>query len=477
MENEQIIDQEQDQNHSENEQNFDNSENIKEGEEQLGINYEGEIDGEELPNQYEEEEHEEIKKEGESEEHVQKEGIEDELDQGIYGIERQKGKRREEVIEKIQDSAEKEEYEEPNEEVNIENEEKKDNTKYEKKKENNFGIKDKNNRDLNNNKNLSNKERIELLSNRLNLKINKAQNAKKNKNKNIIDKDIDDDNNKDNFYNFLNSNKKDDGLSDLLDKIQGFKQKNKNNVKTKLNSNSVLNDLDKELKKGLEKLNTINNKNENIHNLNEEQKTNYPNEGKILKNPKFKEIISMINKKQFKINNNFQKNELIGFMSNKTKNNNNFSNINLFVPKRNNYLSETFENKTNENNFSKFASNSKKYYVSCIDGKAIVNGVRKDIPFYYKLANNDNKINNNNTYIFGDPHKNYNTLNYCGKTTRRNNSFNINNFFKNEFDYEGCKTYKKLNINNEKNDNYSKGNMDSKTNRRNYFKRELKFLK
>ena len=106
----------------------------------------------------------------------------------------------------------------------------------------------------------------------------------------------------------------------------------------------------------------------------------------------------MINKKQFKINNNFQKNELIGFMSNKTKNNNNFSNINLFVPKRNNYLSETFENKTNENNFSKFASNSKKYYVSCIDGKAIVNGVRKDIPFYFKLANNDNKINNNNTY-------------------------------------------------------------------------------
>ena len=116
--------------------------------------------------------------------------------------------------------------------------------------------------------------------------------------------------------------------------------------------------------------------------------------------------------------------------------NNNFSNINIYSPKINKFPANTFENKTIGFTHKKLGND--KYYISCIDGKAIVNGMRKDIPFISKFNNNNNDkiINNNynNNFIFNDLTNTYkNNVNYKGKSTRRNNSYNMNNLLKKFF--------------------------------------------
>jgi hypothetical protein len=308
------------------------------------------------------------------------------------------------------------------------------------------------------------------------------------KNENIIDKDAEEDNNdKNNNYKTFSLNKKGDILSELLSKIQNLKYKNQS-ASIKRNSNNNLDDLDKELTKGLQKLNeqnyysTINN-----ININEEQKISRPPqfyEREILRNPKFKEIISLINDKETTRNKNYRhlgKNDFLSFM-NKNKNKNNFSNINLYSPKINKYLGNTLENKIFGNINKKYGN--EKYYISCIDGKAIVNGMRKDIPFISKFNNNDKIINNkyNNNFVFTDLTNTYNN------SSRRNNSFNMNKLLKlNEFNYESCKTQKKRSIISGTNvfnydklkNNFSRENLTNKLNRMNdnYFTREFQFLK
>ena len=449
----------------------DNNENGKVGEEQIGINFDGEYDGEmeedeEVSKQLDQE-NKEIgqEREAEGEEQDHQENIEfkqeDKEVDGQREIEtEQKGDNKE-----VKEEAAQEVYEEQNEEVNENNY---DLTKEEKEKEN-FDLID-NDKNKNFNKKLSNKKRIELLSNRLNLNRNKAQNSKI---ENITNKEIEIDKEE--------SNKNDDILSELLDEIQDFKVK-KQDFNIKLNqyskSSSNLDILDKELSKGLEKLNNINYKINNNYKTNEEQKSNYqPNNiNKILKNPKFKEIISIMNEKDLKVNkkNNIDKK---GLFSLRKMNQYNFSNINLFIPKRNSNLLNTLEKKNNVN-FRTFGNESNKYYISCIDGKAIVNGMRKEIPFTSKLGFNDSKLNKNN-YLFDDlnnkTNKNYTIKNY-GKTARRINSLNINSYFKkNENSKNNCERNEmkipKIKV--------SKGNLANKSNKinNNYFKMELKFLK
>lgn len=474
MENNQNIEQEEPQEEKLIDQdNFedDNVENGKVGEEQIGINFDGEYDGEmeedEEASKQLDQENKEIdqEKEAEGEEQIHQENIEHKQeDKEVDGQrEMEEGHKgdNEEAKEAAQDV-----YEEQNEEINNENNY--DLTKEEKEKDN-FDLID-NDRNINFNKRLSNKRRIELLSHRLNLNRNKAQNSK---NENIANKEIEIDKEE--------SKKNDDILSELLGEIQDFKSKKQDaNIRTNPYSKSSYNldILDKEISKGLEKLNNINYKINNTYKTNEEQKSNYqPNNiNKILRNPKFKEIISIMNEKDIKANkkNNINKK---GLFSLRKINHYNFSNINLFIPKRNSNLLNTLEKKNNIN-FKTFGNENNKYYISCIDGKAIVNGMRKEIPFTSKLEFNDSKLNKNN-FLFDDlnckTNNNYEIKNY-GKTARRINSLNINSYVKKN---ENSKN------NGERNDmkipkiNASKENLANKSNKinGNYFKMELKFLK
>ena len=474
MENNQNIEQEEPQEEKLIDQdNFedDNVENGKVGEEQIGINFDGEYDGEmeedEEASKQLDQENKEIdqEKEAEGEEQIHQENIEHKQeDKEVDGQrEMEEGHKgdNEEAKEAAQDV-----YEEQNEEINNENNY--DLTKEEKEKDN-FDLID-NDRNINFNKRLSNKRRIELLSHRLNLNRNKAQNSK---NENIANKEIEIDKEE--------SKKNDDILSELLGEIQDFKSKKQDaNIRTNPYSKSSYNldILDKEISKGLEKLNNINYKINNTYKTNEEQKSNYqPNNiNKILRNPKFKEIISIMNEKDIKANkkNNINKK---GLFSLRKINHYNFSNINLFIPKRNSNLLNTLEKKNNIN-FKTNGNENNKYYISCIDGKAIVNAMRKEIPFTSKLEFNDSKLNKNN-FLFDDlnckTNNNYEIKNY-GKTARRINSLNINSYVKKN---ENSKN------NGERNDmkipkiNASKENLANKSNKinGNYFKMELKFLK
>jgi hypothetical protein len=450
----------------------DNNENGKVGEEQVDINFDGEYDGEmeedEEASKQLDQENKEIdqEREAEGEEQDHQENIEHKQEDKEVDGQREMEAGHKGDNEEAKEEAIQEVHEEQNEEVNNENNY--DLIKEEKEKQT-FDLID-NDKNINFNKKISNKKRIELLSNRLNLNRNKAQNSKI---ENITNKEIEIDKEE--------SNKNDDILSELLDEIQDFKVK-KQDFNIKLNqyskSSSNLDMLDKELSKGLEKLNNINYKINNNYKTNEEQKSNYqPNNiNKILKNPKFKEIISIMNEKDLKVNkkNNIDKK---GLFSLRKMNQYNFSNINLFIPKRNSNLLNTLEKKNNVN-FRTFGNESNKYYISCIDGKAIVNGMRKEIPFTSKLGFNDSKLNKNN-YLFDDlnnkTNKNYTIKNY-GKTARRINSLNINSYFKkNENSKNNCERNEmkipKIKV--------SKGNLANKSNKinNNYFKMELKFLK
>lgn len=474
MENNQNIEQEEPQEEKLIDQdNFedDNVENGKVGEEQIGINFDGEYDGEmeedEEASKQLDQENKEIdqEKEAEGEEQVHQENIEHKQEDKEVDGQREMEEGHKEDNEEAKEPAQ-DVYEEQNEEINNENNY--DLTKEEKEKDN-FDLID-NDRNINFNKRLSNKRRIELLSHRLNLNRNKAQNSK---NENITNKEIEIDKEE--------SKKNEDILSELLGEIQDFKSKKQDtNIRTNPYSKSSYNldILDKEISKGLEKLNNINYKINNTYKINEEQKSNYqPNNiNKILRNPKFKEIISIMNEKDIKANkkNNINKK---GLFSLRKINHYNFSNINLFIPKRNSNLLNTLEKKNNIN-FKTFGNENNKYYISCIDGKAIVNGMRKEIPFTSKLEFNDSKLNKNN-FLFDDlnckTNNNYTIKNY-GKTARRINSLNINSYVKKN---ENSKN------NGERNDmkipkiKASKENLANKSNKinGNYFKMELKFLK
>lgn len=438
----------------ENNKNLEQYDNQIEGEEnnnidlnnkdQSNFNYKGEMEGrEELQNQSQKQ-NPEIEQEGEGEEEVQQ-------------------VMEEEANEEVEKEGGEEEGHEEMEEDGV--------------------IYDNNYNNYLSNKKMSNKERMELINKKLKLNLNakKMQRINNNIHENIIDDD------KGINFGNINSDKKNNILSDLLDKIKNFKNNKRNKGhKLNLNSNNNIDVLDKELANALENLNNKSNKINDIPNVNvliDEPKIDRQFNRNALRNPKFKEIISLINEKDIKRSNkynNMGKSEIINFMNTKIKYNNNFSDINIFVPKRKNAIN-LLDNKTYNNKIRK--NNKDKYYISCIDGKAIVNGMRKEIPFLSKFNNNDNRfINNNNN-------NSLNNFNFTfGKSTRRDNSLNINKNIKtNEFNYEKTlknKKYNKnsglsdLNFNKIKND-FSKENLSNKLNRMNdcYFQREFKFFK
>ena len=479
-----VQDKKDEQNQNEEQDNNYDEENGEEeiGEEEANLNYNGEYEGDlEGEEEVQEENNEEAQNYIEGEENQENENNEEQQNEEEY--QQMNNQNEESQNENINDNGEKEkEINNNNNEINNKEEKKIENLSI--NNINNINEKNNSNNKLeistekdNNNTNtkkLSNMQRIELINNKLNLNLNKIQNKTKTKKENKIENEID---NEQYDFNTININRrKNDILSEVLNKIQDFKQRkdNFNDRRDRYNSNQILDNLDKEITKGLDKLNNkriiIEDKNIDISDTNKVEK-------KILKNPKFKEIVTMINDKEgrkYKRNYNFGKNDLLNLVNNK-KRNDIFGNINFYTQKRNN---NNIFNTMQNNPVKKIGSDNNKFYISCIDGKAIVNGMRKEIPIISKFNNINYRLNNYNN-MFDDYKKINLTLDNLNITRKRNNNLN----FQNKFAFKEGKNSRKLNINigrddininstlksNFMNENWNKDN--------NYFKGGLKYFK
>jgi len=479
-----IQDKKEEQNQDEEQENNYDEENGEEevGEEEANLNYNGEYEGDlEGEEEVQEENNEEAQNYIEGEENQENENNEEQQNEEEY--QQMNNQNEESQNENINDNGEKEkEINNNNNEINNKEEKKIENLSInninninEKNNSNNkFEISTEKDNNNTNTKKLSNMQRIELINNKLNLNLNKIQNKTKTKKENKIENEID---NEQYDFNTININRrKNDILSEVLNKIQDFKQRkdNFNDRRDRYNSNQILDNLDKEITKGLDKLNNkriiIEDKNIDISDTNKVEK-------KILKNPKFKEIVTMINDKEgrkYKRNYNFGKNDLLNLVNNK-KRNDIFGNINFYTQKRNN---NNIFNTMQNNPVKKIGSDNNKFYISCIDGKAIVNGMRKEIPIVSKFNNINYRLNNYNN-MFDDYKKINLTLDNLDMTRKRNNNLN----FQNKFAFKEGKNSRKLNINigrddininstlksNFMNENWNKDN--------NYFKGGLKYFK
>ena len=367
------------------------------GEEEMNLNYNGEYEGEmEGEEEAQEENMEEAQNDVEGEEMIENQEKGDiNEQQGEEEIE-QINNNEEAQNENLNDNGEIEKDIIDNNKENIEINNNNFNKEKKEEKVNNINndininnnIKDKSKIQITNNINnkLSNLQRIGLINDKLNLNLNKIQKKQRPKKENVIENEIE---KEQEFNNKIINRRKNDILSEILVKIQDFKQRKENFdiIRENNNSNKILDNLDKEITKGLEKLNnrSIIQDNKNI-----EISTTNKVEKKILRNPKFKEIVTMINDKEarkVKRYSGMGKNDLLNFVNNK-KRNDIFGNINLFSQKK---TSSNISNTLQNNTVKKYGPDSNKFYISCIDGKAIVNGMRKEIPIVSKF-NNINEI-------------------------------------------------------------------------------------
>ena len=484
-----IQDKKEENQNEEQENNYDEENGEEEvGEEEANLNYNGEYEGDlEGEEEVQEENNEEAQNYIEGEENQENENKEE---QQVEEYQQMNNQNEEFQNENINDNGEEEKdinnninnnneinnkEENKIENLSINNINNINNTNEKNNSNNKFEIStEKDNNNNTNTKKLSNMQRIELINNKLNLNLNKIQNKAKTKKENKVENEID---NEQYEFNTLNVNRrKNDILSEVLNKIQDFKQRkdNFNDTRDRYNSNQILDNLDKEITKGLDKLNNkriiIEDKNIDISETNKVEK-------KILKNPKFKEIVTMINDKEgrkYKRNYNLGKNDLLNIVNNK-KRNDIFGNINFYTQKRNN---NNIFNTLQNNPVKKIGSDNNKFYISCIDGKAIINGMRKEIPIVSKFNNVNYRLNNYNNML--DDYKKINlTIDNFNMTRKRNNNLN----FQNKFGIKEGKNSRKLNLNigrddininntlksNFLNDNWNKDN--------NYFKGGLKYFK
>ena len=114
------------------------------------------------------------------------------------------------------------------------------------------------------------------------------------------------------------------------------------------------------------------------------------------------------------------KNDLLNFVNNK-KRNDIFGNINLFSQKK---PSSNISNTLQNNTVKKYGPDSNKFYISCIDGKAIVNGMRKEIPIVSKFNNTNERLSNYNN-MFDDYKKINLTTDNFKRTKLRNNKIHL----------------------------------------------------
>ena len=206
-------------------------------------------------------------------------------------------------------------------------------------------------------------------------------------------------------HNFLNINEntnpikepitQDELLNELLFKIRKIKEKrakssNKINETNKINE---VNDIDNQKNLDLEKTKIKRNKKEYIGKLNISNQV-------FQNNPKMKELASLL--KEY----NQEKNQNDKIQINFDNNNQ----INIIKPE---VFFNNYNNTKNINNDYNEQNYQRKYYISAIDGKAIVNGQRVDINSGFKINQNNNyknkfsfnDLNNNKTFFDFDNEK------------------------------------------------------------------------
>lgn len=288
--------------------------------------------------------------------------------------------------------------------------------------------------------NIQDSKKIKILQNNLNYgdeyndiiqginSINNVENKNLNMNMNINDEENQfekEENNKNekNEYQYINQNflninensnndinSKDELMNELLFKIQKIKEKRAKN------NNKVANDTNK--------LDKINNK-DNLINLGLEKtkikKYKYEYNAKLNlnnqvfnKNPKMKELVNLI--KDYTRDKNENDKMQINFDNN--------NQINILKPEA--FFNNHNTKNVNANSYDKDYKG--KYYISVIDGKAIVNGQRIDVNRGFQLADNNlnnkkinnNDYNNNKNYLFD-----FNTNKFLDKKNKFNNSNQI----------------------------------------------------
>ena len=288
--------------------------------------------------------------------------------------------------------------------------------------------------------NIQDSKKIKILQNNLNYgdeyndiiqginSINNVENKNLNMNMNINDEENqieNEENNKNekNEYQYINQNflninensnndinSKDELMNELLFKIQKIKEKrakNNNKVANDTNKLDKINNKDNLIILGLEKTKIKKYKNEYNAKLN-------LNNQVFNKNPKMKELVNLI--KDYTRDKNENDKMQINFDNN--------NQINILKPEA--FFNNHNTKNVNANSYDKDYKG--KYYISVIDGKAIVNGQRIDVNRGFQLADNNlnnkkinnNDYNNNKNYLFD-----FNTNKFLDKKNKFNNSNQI----------------------------------------------------
>ena len=322
--------------------------------------------------------------------------------------------------------------------------------------ENNEELQNSKNKNFKNFKNEEDNNEIIQGINSFNYLINKNIDVEDNENEieNLHDKynqfnnqNINNNINKNNQKQFLNEIDNNDQtqaspntiMNDLLFKIKKLKGNRTMKKSDIINSNEFnLNNNFEILKKAVKNDKYTINKNEYIGNLN-------MNNQIIQNNPKMKEIANLI--KDYNQDKNVNDNIQINFYNN--------NQINIIKP--NVFFNMSNQKKQNKENNYDNSNGLNKYYISIIDGKAIVNGQRINVNSGFQTTPHNNlfekridfndisKNNNKNLFNYEEDRRtsffeNKNKIDFKLPNLKRNYNFNIKNS-KNNF-----KTFTKTNL-------------------------------
>ena len=322
--------------------------------------------------------------------------------------------------------------------------------------ENNEELQNSKNKNFKNFKNEEDNNEIIQGINSFNYLINKNIDVEDNENEieNLHDKynqfnnqNINNNINKNNQKQFLNEIDNNDQtqaspntiMNDLLFKIKKLKGNRTMKKSDIINSNEFnLNNNFEILKKAVKNDKYTINKNEYIGNLN-------MNNQIIQNNPKMKEIANLI--KDYNQDKNVNDNIQINFYNN--------NQINIIKP--NVFFNMSNQKKQNKENNYDNSNGLNKYYISIIDGKAIVNGQRINVNSGFQTTPHNNlfekridfndisKNNNKNLFNYDEDRRtsffeNKNKIDFKLPNLKRNYNFNIKNS-KNNF-----KTFTKTNL-------------------------------
>ena len=275
-----------------------------------------------------------------------------------------------------------------------------------------------NNKENNNNNQYNIKNGYSNIKDNINNNINNNENIKTN---GIINNNITNNQNsiiskKNNNFNIdININKENDQkkikekdiIDELIEKIKAHEKIVINRETYK----DTLNKLDEELKFGLERINKINTNKKSYFDIKKEL-----NCEKFLKNKKFKDLLSEINKTIKEINyRNYNNGTYLDYKNIKIIKPKIYFNSTIRRPSKKRYI----KNKNNE------------FYMSSIDGKLIVNGERKDVTdstnfddLFKKSSNNFYQTKDRNLDIIDGFFTNR-RQNYSIDKTKKNN-INLN---------------------------------------------------